>query len=551
MFLTKKAFLLKKKDFTKDELEKIKKDLIVKPLDKSNYGPPPEEFSVYDENDEFLYTPKYYGKEKFKNKKYTDKTKTKTKSKKNTDNTDNIIDIQFQGELRVGKMRKTQTEIVNIVLKGIKEKGGGLLSVPPGSGKTVLALYIACQLKLKTLVIVHKSFLVKQWIERIEKFTNARIGTIRQKKIKTDNKDIVVGMLQSIAMIEYDLDVFDQFDLVIVDECHRSSSRIFSQALPKISTKYTLGLSATPIRPDGLTKVFKWYLGDFLYREAPKPNNQVIINNYKFYSDSKFFQEKLMYNKFQHKRTVNIAKMVNNVVLHPERNKFIVSILKSLAGEGRKILVISERLSHLKELKEEIDESANNTWGTGYYVGGMKDKDLKETEDKDIIFATIQMASEGLDIEALDTLVLTTSIGGKNRIEQTMGRILRKDKFYDIRPVIVDIADQFSIFEAHAERRMTFYKQNKYQIKIAEVNDGKFEDGELFKNNLNEADEANAEAEADADADADADTDDGFNNRLNNMDEIDEDECYLDDSDDDDDANHESAKTHNIKSSRP
>ena len=121
---------------------------------------------------------------------------------------------------------------------------------------TTMSLYIACQLQVKTLVLVHKTFLQDQWIERCAQFTNAKIGIIRQKKVDVKGKDIVIGMLQSVSMINYDPVIFEDFGLIICDECHHFGSRVFSQALSKLSPKYTLGLSATPIRADGLTKVF-------------------------------------------------------------------------------------------------------------------------------------------------------------------------------------------------------------------------------------------------------------------------------------------------------
>jgi superfamily II DNA or RNA helicase len=130
---------------------------------------------------------------------------------------------------------------------------------------TVCAINIACRLKLKTLVIVHQTFLQDQWIERIEQFTNANIGIIRQDKVIIEGKDIVIGMLQSISGRDYDEEIFEQFGLVIYDECHHIGAKVFSKSLQKAGCKYTLGLSATPIRKDGMTKIIHWHLGDTLY----------------------------------------------------------------------------------------------------------------------------------------------------------------------------------------------------------------------------------------------------------------------------------------------
>ncbi len=140
------------------------------------------------------------------------------------------------------------------------EQGGGLLDLPCAWGKTSASLYIISQLKKKTIVIVHKEFLMNQWIERIQQFLpNAKIGKIQGQVIDIEGKDIVLGMLQSLSMKDYPASMFDSFGLTIIDEVHHISSEVFSCALFKLVTKYTLGLSATMNRSDGTTKVFKIY----------------------------------------------------------------------------------------------------------------------------------------------------------------------------------------------------------------------------------------------------------------------------------------------------
>ena len=162
-----------------------------------------------------------------------------------------------------GQLRDNQTTPVNTYLQSVQtpQGGCGLLDLPCGFGKTSLSLYILSKLRKKTLVLVHKEFLFNQWIERIQQFLpDARIGKIQGPVIDIENKDIVLGMIQSISMKEYDPEVFSSFGLTIIDEVHHISSEVFSNTLFKLVTKYMLGLSATPKRKDGLSKVFEWYL---------------------------------------------------------------------------------------------------------------------------------------------------------------------------------------------------------------------------------------------------------------------------------------------------
>ena len=318
---------------------------------------------------------------------------------------------------------------------------------------TVVALYLACELKSKTLVIVHKEFLVNQWKDRIEEFTTAKVGIIQQKKVEIEGKDIVIGMLQSISQRKYPKEIFDTFNLVIIDECHHTSAETFSKALPLISTKYNIGLSATPTRKDGLSKVFKWFLGDieFLIKKREISNVNVIV--YNCFSNSIFYKE--CFNKIG---KINIPLNINNIAEFEERNKFITNLIPDLIKNNRNILILSERRQHIINLKKMILELGICT--AGLYIGGMKQLDLENSEKMDIILATYQMASEAFDCKKLDTLIMVTP---KGDIVQSVGRILRK-QHEKTSPLIIDIVDNFSIFCSQGKKRASYYKKNKYNI---------------------------------------------------------------------------------------
>jgi superfamily II DNA or RNA helicase len=131
------------------------------------------------------------------------------------------------------------------------EPHDGILSLHTGGGKTVCALYIASRLRLPTLVIVHNSFLRDQWEVRVRMFLpKARIGRIQGDKCEVEGKEFVIAMLQTLSMKEIPIATFKPLGLVVVDECHHIASEVFVQALPKVTGKYMLGLSATPERAD-------------------------------------------------------------------------------------------------------------------------------------------------------------------------------------------------------------------------------------------------------------------------------------------------------------
>ena len=133
----------------------------------------------------------------------------------------------------------------------------------------------------------------------------------------------------------------------------------------------------------------------------------------------------------------------------------VKSILKNLVKDGRQTLVLSDRRDHLKNLFEMVSEFAT----VGYYVGGMKQKDLDKSEEMQVILGTYPMSSEGLDIPTLDAVIFTTP---KSSIEQSIGRITRKN--HEKTPVAYDIVDQFSLFPRQFEKRLKVYKKLEYEV---------------------------------------------------------------------------------------
>jgi hypothetical protein len=192
-------------------------------IPKSPIQPTP--FTIYLESPLKLYVPRYFGIE------------TYGQPDRNLIQPGNTISLAFAGELR-----PYQDAIVDKYIKHVGACGGGLLDVDPGKGKTVMALNIVAKLQKCTLVIVHKSFLLNQWIERIEQFLpGARVGRIQGQILDIEDKDIVIGMLQSLSMKEYSKTTFNKFGLAIYDECFPRNTLIHTSRGPmEIGTLYDL-----------------------------------------------------------------------------------------------------------------------------------------------------------------------------------------------------------------------------------------------------------------------------------------------------------------------
>ena len=444
--LSRQGYSIKKEYYDDKDLNIVKNELTVEVQNHMFDHIEPKKYSLYRENKTKLYLPKYYGLQKFG---IPDR---------------NVIG---QGETRpnmnfVGSLRDYQVEQVDAFLNACDNptKMGGIVSIKCGGGKTVIAINIACRLKLKTLFISHKDFLNVQFAERVKMFSpDSTIGIIKQNKVDIKNKDFVVGSLQSIAMRDYDPDIFKDFGLVIIDEVHHCSAEVFSQALIKTCSPFVLGLSATLNRKDGLRKVFEWFIGKPVVKLINNTDdNDIDVKYYHFTSNNTEYNRiETMFNG-----KISAVKMLGNVVSYKPRIQFIVEAIKENMTKERQLLVLSERKALLNDIYTLLNTDTDFDYTIGYYIGGMTQKKLNESAKANIILATTHMSSEGLDIPTLNSLILVSPMSD---IEQSVGRILRS-KVSDriIKPLIIDIVDNFSIFTTRFNKRKAYYKKKKYNI---------------------------------------------------------------------------------------
>ena len=438
-YIGHKGYTIYKNCLELEDQKFIRKSLTVRPhIPKSPVQPP--EFPIYRENSNKIYVPKYFGIEHF----------GEPDDYKNSNGDD--INVVFKATLR-----DYQVKIVDEYLKKTTNSygGGGLLDIPCGFGKTAMGLNIISRLKKKTLVIVHKGFLLNQWIDRIEEFLpGARVGTIQGQIIDIDEKDIVIGMLQSLSMKDYPDDIFSSFGLTIVDECHHISSEVFSRSLSKIVTRYTLGLSATMDRKDGLSHVFKMFLGEVAYKMERDTEDKVLVKCIEYVSDDKDFEEVV----YDYRGNPQYSYMITKICDYNHRTEFIIRVLVDELKENpdQQIMILGQNKSILKYIYDAIEHRNIST--VGYYVGGMKEVALKSSETKTVVVATYAMAAEGLDIKTLRTLFLVTP---RTDITQAVGRILRVK--HD-RPMVVDFVDTHQMFKNQQKKRLTFYRKNNYTI---------------------------------------------------------------------------------------
>lgn len=450
--ITRFGYIINKKSLNENELLRLKKDLTVTPFKMGSFSKfsNNQGFPLYVENGDYIGIPKYFGLE------YFGEPEINRLEKYNYPK----YDMKY-----IGKLRPKQTIIVDKIFNGFAQKRGGLLIAGCGSGKTNMAIYIACRYKLKTLFIVHKTFLKNQVIDRIKSTTNIKhVGVIQQKKIDTEHP-FVVGMVQSLSKINYDDEIFKNFGMIIIDEVHHMGAKNFSKVYQKMSSKYMLGISAEKHRNDGAYKIINWYMGPIIHAEEQQPNNMVIVKKFRYRTNNQE-RSKVILNKFT--REPDRSTMITNLVYIKRRNRLILKIIEELLDQGKNILCLSGRKKQVDLFYKLLNRNEYTHGSVGKYMGGMSEEALADSATKQIILGTYDMAQEGLDIENLNVVILCTP---KSAIKQSVGRILRKD-IYEEHPIVIDIVDEDNtIIKKQASKREIYYRKQKYNIQEFKIAD--------------------------------------------------------------------------------
>ena len=339
--------------------------------------------------------------------------------------------LKFNGTLRPDQAAALRTVAGQLRAGSL----GGVVRAVTGWGKTTWSCGLIAELAVPTLVVVHKEFLLNQWRDRIAQFLpDAKVGHVQEDECSFQGKHIAIAMVHSVAGRDYGPIFREWPGLVITDEVHRIGAQTWSAVPPMFNARWRLGVSATPRRKDGADNVFNHHIGPILYastEQRMKPKVRKVWTHFNLVQTASL-----------NPNLVSKNLLLKFMCLNKARNRIVVEQLILALEAGRKILVLSERLKHLSDLEAELRAQWKADAGpvptVGYYVGGMGEDALDEAAHARVIFATVQFASEGLDIPALDTAFLTVPMSD---VEQAVGRILRPfDGKKD--PVVVDFRDE-------------------------------------------------------------------------------------------------------------
>ncbi|WP_459903530.1 DEAD/DEAH box helicase [Desulfosarcina cetonica] len=325
------------------------------------------------------------------------------------------VDFTFSATLKA-----FQREAVDVMRK----KDFGTLSAPTGSGKTVMGLWLIAERRQPTVVVVHTKDLAFQWIARIEQFLGIpadEVGLIGAGKKRVGDR-ISVALVQTLYRCADE--IAPRIGHLVVDECHRTPSRTFTEAVTVFDCRYMLGLSATPWRRDKLSRLIFWHLGD-LRHEVDKVRLEeaghilkadVVIRPTTF---EPYFDPVNEY-----------ARMLSELTADDTRNRLIAADVAQEAEHGKGVcLVLSDRKKHCETLQGllrfKFDVKAD------LLIGDMNNEARRlvlerlENGQVKVLIATGQLIGEGFDCPDLSTLFMATPIRFSGRVMQYLGRILR------------------------------------------------------------------------------------------------------------------------------
>ena len=339
------------------------------------------------------------------------------------------LDVSF-----VGTLRPDQEAAVAAMLR----HDIGILCAPTAFGKTVTAAALIARRGVNTLVLVHRTELLKQWQERLQAFLGVGkgvIGTIGGGKAKPTGK-IDIALMQSLSRQGETNEIVENYGQIIADECHHLSAFSFEAILKRARAKYALGLTATPIRRDGRQPIIFMQCGPTRHtaaKPAGAPQTLEVIPRY-LAARIDLAADAAIQNVFKH------------VASDAGRTVAIADEIAAAFEQGHKVLALTERTEHLDAIGAAL---AGRVPSLFTLHGRMSKKqraalvcDLNAlpADAPRVLLSTGKLVGEGSDHPPLDTLVLAMPISWKGTLQQYAGR-LHREHANKTRVRIIDFVD--------------------------------------------------------------------------------------------------------------
>lgn len=338
------------------------------------------------------------------------------------------------------------------MLDSTKRKTVGVIEAMTGAGKTIFALARILHSQQPTLFLVHTLELANQTIDSFVKFTDLKkedIGLIGNGKFEL--RPITVGLHQTLARCNEDRFswINSHFSQVIGDEIHIIAANTWYDTMSKLVAKYKFGISATPQRADGLTKVIHWATGPKIHVVDKKHLKNLLITPTVDYINTEYF--------FPLFSTQEYQEMITDLSSNPDRNDFILDYANENYPD-KYIVMLAERLCQVDYLHDRLPDSVKLT-------SKMTKKKREQTMDlvksgkKRIVISTYGLFSTGIDIPALEVLFLCSPIKSEVRLRQSAGRLMRPHPGKTEAKIIDFVDENIGILQNAARKRSSIFRK--------------------------------------------------------------------------------------------
>lgn len=364
-----------------------------------------------------------------------------------------LLDVQFRGTLRADQ---------EAALSAVLAHDTGMLVAPTGFGKTVVAAALMARRRVNTLVLVHRQGLQRQWMERLGGFLEGAepfIGTLGGGKSDLSGC-IDVMVMQSLARLGEESTLTQGYGQIIVDECHHVSAVSFEAILRAATARYVLGLTATPIRRDGLQPILTMQCGPVRHvARTPDeaPQERIVVRH-------------LLPTSLVFKDATPIQEILSALTLDVPRNTRIARDAAEAYRAGAQVLVLTERTQHVEALAELLTAEVpalvvlHGRLSPRERARRLEALEAMPTTVPRVVLATGKLIGEGFDHAPLDTLFLAMPISWKGTLQQYAGRLSRAQAS-KTRVVIHDYVDaDIPVVARMARRRALGYEAIGYQF---------------------------------------------------------------------------------------
>jgi superfamily II DNA or RNA helicase len=365
-----------------------------------------------------------------------------------------------------GELRPEQTLAANALLN----HDTGVLSAGTAFGKTVIAAFIIAQRGVNTLILVNRTQLLHQWMERLRTFLELpknSIGQIGSGK-KRPSGIIDVALIQSLCRKGTVADIVANYGQMIVDECHHITAPTFELVAKKCKGRYFLGLSATVTRKDGHHPIIFMQLGPLRYRVTDK--EQATARPFTHEVIPRLTDFQIRHTTDEHPQ---IQQIYTEMCDDNNRNVLITSDVCNAVEHGRSPLILTERRSHVEQLSTMLTAQGCRVFilqgGTGRKKNALLMKELSERKENDraVIVATGRFIGEGFDDARLDTLFLAHPVSWRGTLAQYAGRLHRMH-YAKKQVMIYDYVDiNVPVLARMFERRKPGYRSIGYELKAS------------------------------------------------------------------------------------